>query len=107
MQISGVDFPSRYGGNIRVFLGGPDKSAGIDQLKSDVDKREAAFETSFSQMNSNIDRWKMNKVSQLKALNKLYGPLRAKAFLVEQLFWLSFWIWMNHQFWPCMKSQDL
>ena len=40
---------------------GPDKSAGIDQLKSDVDKREAAFETSFSQMNSNIDRWKMNK----------------------------------------------
>jgi len=80
VQISGVDFPSRYGGNIRVFLGGPDKSAGIDQLKSDVDKREAAFETSFSQMNSNIDRWKMNKVSQLKALNKLYGPLRAKAF---------------------------
>ena len=23
VQISGVDFPSRYGGNIRVFLGGP------------------------------------------------------------------------------------
>jgi hypothetical protein len=81
VQISDVDFPSRYGGNIRVFLGAPTKSIGMDQLKSDaLDIREAAFEAEFSKMNSNIDRWKINKSSQLKALIKQYGPLRGKAF---------------------------
>ncbi len=81
VQILDVDFPSRYGGNIRVFLGSAAKSTGMDQLKSDaLDVREAAFESKFPQMNSNIDRWKINKSTQLKVLIKQYGPLRAKAF---------------------------
>lgn len=81
VQILDVDFPSRYGGNIRVFLGATTKSAGIDQLKCEaLDKREAAFEATFFQMKHNIERWQKNKSNQLKDLIKLYGPLRAKAF---------------------------
>lgn len=81
VKILDVDFPSRYGGNIRVFLGAPAKSNGMDRLKADaLDIREAAFELEFSKMNSNIDRWKLNKSNQLAALIKQYGPLRGKAF---------------------------
>jgi hypothetical protein len=81
VQILDVDFPSRYGGNIRVFLGAPAKATGMDNSKSDsLDILEADFEAIFSQMNRNIDRWIINKSTQLKVLIKQYGPLRAKAF---------------------------
>ena len=81
VQILDVDFPSRYGGNIRVFLGASNKPNGTNQSKfNELDMREANFEATFTLMDNNIKRWKINKSAQLKALTQQYGPLRAKAF---------------------------
>ncbi|MBT3235640.1 MAG: methyltransferase domain-containing protein [Bdellovibrionales bacterium] len=81
VQILDVDFPSRYGGNIRVYLGLSTKGEALDQNKLDaLDKREATFESMLAQMKNNIECWKNNKSAKLKEMVMQFGPLRAKAF---------------------------
>jgi SAM-dependent methyltransferase len=72
----GVEFPARYGGNIRVFLGG----LGSVALPPELEKKEAAFEDRFAELRRNMERWRENKRRQLAELAKRHGPLRAKAF---------------------------
>jgi hypothetical protein len=81
VQILDVNFPSRYGGNIRVFLGTPANFINTTPFKSnELNMREGSFEAVFSKLNRNIDCWKINKSAQLKVLINQYGSLRAKAF---------------------------
>jgi hypothetical protein len=80
-RILDVDFPSRYGGNIRVFFGGQGNPVTLDQGKMEaLDRRESTFGVAFAEMRGNIERWKVSKSTQLKSLVQQYGPLRAKAF---------------------------
>lgn len=76
-----VEFPARYGGNIRVFIG----DEKIYETNNKVDTNElnaveARFFDKFAQMSVNIETWKLQKKAQLNELISQYGPLKAKAF---------------------------
>ena len=76
LPLAGVEFPSRYGGNIRVFLGG---GAGASPVE-EIERREAAFGERFGQLRENVARWRERKGRRIDELVKAHGPLRAKAF---------------------------
>ena len=76
-----VEFPSRYGGNIRVFLG--DVQIYGQQSKNDLEElslREKSFFEKFSRLKINIVDWQLSKKVLLNNLIKNQGPLKAKAF---------------------------
>jgi len=74
-----VEFPSRYGGNIRVFMGGSSRGEtfrGGESLRA----REGLFIGEFSDMAAHIERWKISKKEIILKLVEEHGKLRAKAF---------------------------
>jgi hypothetical protein len=79
-KILDIEFPSRYGGNIRVFIGRlPQYSIDSSRIK-EIKYREAAFELAFRVLRQNIERWKSAKGMQIYKLVQKYGKLRGKAF---------------------------
>ncbi len=81
LSVLSVEFPSRYGGNIRVIMG----DTNISSVDSDIDlttlaNRESRFFDDFRVMNENIQRWQESKKAELKSYVERYGSLRAKAF---------------------------
>ncbi len=78
-DLLGVEFPSRYGGNIRIFIG----DGGGRAQPEDVDAllaREAGYLEKFLAMQQNIENWKRTKRDFLMKQFGQYGKLRAKAF---------------------------
>ena len=75
-----VEFPSRYGGNIRVFLGTTPiaDNGGID--RKDLAVRENGFFGKFAELRSNLERWRVKKKDLLREEMRQLGKLRAKAF---------------------------
>ena len=81
LKLSAVEFPSRYGGNIRVFLGGPNgSSASQDTFVQDVLAREAHFGDRLCQMQSKIERWKTAMKAKIQNLVSQHGKIPGKAF---------------------------
>jgi hypothetical protein len=81
MKQFNVEFPSRYGGNIRVFLGPIDANDQAIAAKSqEILNKEAQFSQSFDSLRENIDRWCANKRKVMLNLVEKHGKLRAKAF---------------------------
>jgi len=77
----GVEFPSRYGGNIRVFLGmNPDFSLNDHGFKDKIISREKIFKIKFKELKNNIDTWLIRKKSIVNNLVKKHGRIKAKAF---------------------------
>ncbi len=72
MNITGLEFPGRDGGNIRVFIS---NQKAIEKFEENID-----FIRLFEELNFDLNKWKDNKISQLDNLIKVYGPLPAKAF---------------------------
>lgn len=70
------EFPSRYGGNIRVFIGRPDLIPGAPKAKVD----ESEFKQRFGALRTFVDEWRESKGRQIAELVAKYGPLPAKAF---------------------------
>jgi hypothetical protein len=80
MEIGMVEFPSRYGGNIRVFI---QPLAGISINHHRLDEltdAEKHFRGKFNDLKNQIELWKVNKSAEIASAVKLYGPLVAKAF---------------------------
>ena len=80
-QIAGVEFPSRYGGNIRVFLGNSihaDFTGAVDLDALAV--RESNFFDDFASLRKNIECWHGIKHKFLQEQFNKHGKLRAKAF---------------------------
>jgi hypothetical protein len=82
LELLNVEFPSRYGGNIRVFIGrnGADVNQGNTVKRKELDKRESQFFDDFTLLRGNIEQWKKTKKSVLENQFNLHGKLRAKAF---------------------------
>ncbi|MBA3656406.1 MAG: methyltransferase domain-containing protein [Gemmatimonadaceae bacterium] len=80
LDLLDVEFPSRYGGNIRVFIGKAREGETPSFDKAALTAREAAFESSFDSLRLNVKRWNEKKGSMIANLAKKDGPLRAKAF---------------------------
>jgi len=80
-QLFGVEFPSRYGGNIRVFLGNTlhTDSAGSVDLKG-LSARESKFFDDFASLRKNIESWLEVKHKFVQEQFEKHGKLRVKAF---------------------------
>lgn len=76
--VTAVEFPSRYGGNIRVTIGKP--SAASPALVEETLQREAGFFDEFAAMRSFVASWRRQKGAEIQELVKDGGPLVAKAF---------------------------
>lgn len=74
-----VDFPSRYGGNIRVFLGGSTEAPAALELEQ-LGARERRFPEDFATLRANIERWRDAKTRYIREQVRRSGPFRAKAF---------------------------
>lgn len=77
--LAGVEFPSRYGGNIRVFMNGPVVGEDKDALAA-VLEEEAGYRERFDQMRADVERWKAAMQGRIRELVAKHGPLPAKAF---------------------------
>ena len=75
-----VDFPSRYGGNIRVFLGTIPIADGDGLDEKALAVREDDFFARFAELRSNVERWRVEKARSLQEKVRQSGKLRAKAF---------------------------
>ena len=73
LNLVDFQFVSRYGGNIRVFMGRQDA---IDFLPIN----ESRFLGMFGKLNIEILNWKRRTRDNILALNKKYGAIPAKAF---------------------------
>jgi hypothetical protein len=80
-EVTAVEFPQRYGGNVRVTIGkkGTATSESASLIQGALE-READYFGQFSRIRSFIDSWKKEKKSQIQALVKEHGKLQAKAF---------------------------
>ena len=76
-----VEFPARYGGNIRVFMGnaeiyGIKNSINIEELNN----RESLYFERFSILRDNVEKWRNKTKTLLHDQVKKFGKLKAKAF---------------------------
>jgi SAM-dependent methyltransferase len=78
-SLAGVEFPSRYGGNIRVFVGGPPSPEGLRETGA-VLAREASYGARFRVLARDVERWKAAMSARLQGLVAKHGPLAGKAF---------------------------
>lgn len=80
MQIDLVQFPSRYGGNIRVLLQPQGAGPIVHDKSEEITSLENGFLNKFHELAIEIKHWKEAKKSEIVQAVKLYGPLVAKAF---------------------------
>jgi SAM-dependent methyltransferase len=80
-DVVGVEFPERYGGNIRVVIGKSGTAdPGSSRLIQQTLEREANYFSRIRDMNLFINSWKQEKKSEIQALINKHGKLSAKAF---------------------------
>jgi hypothetical protein len=80
-NVFAVEFPQRYGGNIRVVIGKKETVRPEDTalIKATMD-REAEYFNNFTDMRLFINSWKEEKKALINTLVKKHGKLQAKAF---------------------------
>jgi SAM-dependent methyltransferase len=80
-EVNAVEFPKRYGGNVRVIIGkGGLSSPRVTSLLNKTLEREQGYLNQFNQMDSFISCWQKSKKNQLVKLVRENGRLIAKAF---------------------------
>ena len=79
-NIEVVEFPVRYGGNIRVFIGpkSPEMSEAASLLKAL--EQEKNFQSKFESMRSAIQCWKSERDTLLAKVRSIDGRIYGKAF---------------------------
>jgi SAM-dependent methyltransferase len=75
-----VEFPSRYGGNIRVFFGNRDVYNIQEDKKDEILLKEAQYFDKLKAMGNQIEEWKKEMKEKLAQLKDEYGTIKAKAF---------------------------
>ena len=80
MFISKVEFPSRYGGNVRVFLSGAWDSEESSFVRAAMLERERRYGNDLARLPQEIALWRARKAAEIKSAVKRYGPLAGKAF---------------------------
>lgn len=75
VALLGIEFPARYGGNIRVFMG-----AGNSAEVPGLEQREAGFLAEFGALRHSMEQWRESKAELISELVRQHGKLRAKAF---------------------------
>ncbi len=78
LNILAVEFPKRYGGNIRVLMG-PKNLKNKYNFKNKL-KNEKKFYNQFLKMGKKIEIWRKIKSTELKKMFNKYGKIPAKGF---------------------------
>lgn len=73
LKVNQIEFPSRYGGNIRVSLGHLPTLA-----QHDID--ESNFEAQFEELKQHIQQWQLKTRKMIDDHVQRFGKLKAKAF---------------------------
>lgn len=80
-EVISIEFPKRYGGNIRIMIG---KSRTVEPVSTSFIQQtlqqEKTFYESFFHMRLFIASWRKKKRKQINELVQKYGKLNAKAF---------------------------
>ena len=76
LNLEYFEFPKRYGGNVRVFLGKDNFSHNLKKIF----KNEKSFYERLKKIHKKIKLWKQKKKKQFDYLNKKHGSLPAKAY---------------------------
>lgn len=79
IALQSVEFPSRYGGNIRVFMGGPQTAEDANQHEK-VLLAEKDYLNQFKRLNTNITKWLATKGELIQSIRTSKEKLKAKAF---------------------------
>lgn len=77
VELNGVEFPARYGGNIRVFMGGP---RGSTSAVEEVLRKEAQYGERLKRMQGEVQSWKARMQSRIGGIVQRSGKLSGKAF---------------------------
>ncbi len=81
MYVSRVNFPERYGGNIRVFMKSNELGAPpLHHKQGEIDRREGSYGRNLVKLASEIELWRQRKRGALNCEYQRYGSLHAKAF---------------------------
>ena len=81
MYINLAEFPSRYGGNIRVLLRSKTSmTKTLHYRAEELCAEEGNFFEYFHELSDQILLWQRNKYSEIANAVSLYGALQAKAF---------------------------
>lgn len=72
LNLLNYQFVSRYGGNVRVFIGKGKTASAVSKDENFFDK--------FKVMQSDLENWKEKTINSIRELNNKFGPLNAKAF---------------------------
>lgn len=78
-ELTSIEFPARYGGNIRVMLGGQ-KNKEAQDLLNKIKMEEQQFIQQFEALNINIKQWQKNKGSFIQSLKESNTQCLGKAF---------------------------
>lgn len=79
IELLDVEFPSRYGGNIRVFMGAAAMGGGSVN-RAELEEKEGRFFEGFSTLRSNMEAWRSTKKKIIATQVGKHGPMLAKAF---------------------------
>ncbi|MES2521544.1 MAG: class I SAM-dependent methyltransferase [Gemmatimonadota bacterium] len=78
-KLSRVEFPSRYGGNIRVVMS-RDGAGAADDVFGGVSTNESHLGIGLQAMAERVANWRVAMRSTIDSLVAEHGPIRAKAF---------------------------
>jgi C-methyltransferase C-terminal domain/Methyltransferase domain len=79
-KLAKVEFPKRYGGNIRVFLTVGGRGSWHHDNWGSLHAMEGSFGDALEHLASRIERWRLRKRADLESEFRRYGRLEAKAF---------------------------
>ena len=81
LALTGVEFPARYGGNLRVFMGGPavGEPGGAPSVES-VLEAEKRYGERLRRMQAEVQGWKSRMSARIRELVAKHGKLSGKAF---------------------------
>jgi SAM-dependent methyltransferase len=80
MHIATVEFPIRYGGNIRVLMQMSNSTSAKHDRWDEIYAREASFETGLVNLAAKVETWRVKKRFELDTAVAAHGKLAAKAF---------------------------
>lgn len=80
LDILSVEFPSRYGGNIRVVIGDKKYHTPIESNINEILEKEKQFIHKFNEMNEFIKTWSQTKRNEILKFIDKNGKMEAKAF---------------------------
>lgn len=80
LQLLHVEFPSRYGGNIRVIMGNKSIYDTFNNDYTEILKKESSYFDKLIDMSNQIDQWKVSMKETIEKSIFQFGKLKAKAF---------------------------